>query len=99
VIELICEVDCELLTEPGQTLICEPGDRLRVQFVPLDDCQLGAHRSFEEDDSSQSDGQHEFDEHEVPEGAEIVVLMLFVLMSDEEVYEDVEEFSSHYDQI
>lgn len=98
-IELVREVDCELLAEPGQTLIRESGDRLRVQFAALNDCQLGAHCSLEEDNPSQSDGQHEFDKHEVPEGAEIVVLMLFVLVSDEEVDENVEEFCSNDDQV
>lgn len=98
-VELVCEVDCELLTEPCQVLVGQSGDSLGVKLVPLDNCKFGADLSLEVDDACESDGEDEFDEHEISKGAQIVVLVFFVLMSDEEVDEDVKEFCCNDDEV
>lgn len=88
-VELICDFDWKLIIEPDQTLISQLLQSLREQVIALYDCQFRANLSLEVDDACKAKCKDQFQHHEVSKGGEIVVLVLFVLVTDEEMDEDV----------
>lgn len=51
---------------------------------------MGADFSLNVDEASQANSQHHFIEHKCAEGLDAFFCAVFVLVADEEVYEDVE---------
>jgi len=99
VIELIGKFNRKLLAEPHHALRYQTLKRTRVQVAAFDDCQFGADFALEVYYTCQSDSQDQLYDHEVPERTKIVVLVLLVLMSYEEVDENVQQLRSNYYQI
>ena len=98
-VEFVGQFDCELAAEPGQTLIGQSSKRPRVKFVALDDSQLRADSTLEEDNASQAYSQDQLNQHKIPKGAKVVILMFLILMPNEEVNEDMQQLRSNDDQI
>jgi hypothetical protein len=89
-VEFISSSQGILLSIPSQFLMNQRLQRLLVQLVTCDNCKVCAHLSFDIDQSSESDSEDYFIEHESSQGFDALLCAMFVFMSDEEVNEDME---------